>query len=123
MLTAKMNKAAYLIYQDELTDEQIAKQCGISRKTLGLWKKKPEFIDALSDMSTKQQERAFSVLENNAEHAANTLIELTKSDSDSVRLRASLELLRITKADKPKEKTTNDNASEVFERLIEEIKI
>jgi len=127
MLTEKMQRAACLLFKDDLTDEHIAEECGISRKTLGLWKKKPEFSEALEGMSAKQRERAYSSLECSAELAANTLIELVQNGNDQVRLKASLELLRITRADtapaSQKERSSDSQDIETFfGRLLEAAK-
>ena len=39
----KKIEAAALVAEDRLTDEQIAEQIGISRRTLARWKREPEF--------------------------------------------------------------------------------
>lgn len=41
--TAQKEEAALLVARDELSDEHIAGQLGIARKTLARWKKAPEF--------------------------------------------------------------------------------
>ncbi len=123
MLTAKMHKAAYLLYQDELTDEQVAKEVGVSRKTLSLWKQKPEFADELTGMSTKQRERAYTVLESNSELAANTLVELARTGADHVRLKASLELLRMTRVDVPANEVRDDTVGIAFSQLIKSLQV
>ena len=52
--------AAQLLATDELTDQEIADQVGVQRKTLWAWKKKPEFsarvkelTDALGDVAMR----------------------------------------------------------------------
>ena len=41
--TQKAEKAALLVFQDDLLDEDIAKECGVVRSTLSKWKALPEF--------------------------------------------------------------------------------
>lgn len=40
---AKREEAALLVAEDRLTDDEIAKQAGVSRQALDGWKKRPEF--------------------------------------------------------------------------------
>jgi|SRR5579884_153391 len=42
-LTAKQERAALLAAEDEISDDEIAAQCGIARSTLARWKDLPEF--------------------------------------------------------------------------------
>lgn len=43
-LSAKQARAALLLAEDELSDEQIAEQVGIARSTLALWKDRPAIV-------------------------------------------------------------------------------
>ena len=48
-LTKKHHEAALLLAEDELTDEQIAERCGVSRQTIATWKKDSVFAGLVGD--------------------------------------------------------------------------
>lgn len=48
-LTAPQREAAILVADDELTDERIAAQVGVTSRTLRTWKSYPEFQAAVAD--------------------------------------------------------------------------
>lgn len=48
-ITKKHHEAALLVAEDELSDEAIAAQVGITRQTLYVWKQKPEFAALVGD--------------------------------------------------------------------------
>ena len=52
---AEVGRAAALCFQDTLTDEQIARQLGIVRRTLARWKQRPEFAAALTALQAWQE--------------------------------------------------------------------
>ena len=52
---AEVGRAAALCFQDTLTDEQIAGQLGIARRTLARWKKRPDFAAALAALQVWQE--------------------------------------------------------------------
>ena len=52
---AEVGRAAALCFQDTLTDEQIAGQLGIARRTLARWKKRPDFAVALAALQAWQE--------------------------------------------------------------------
>ena len=52
---AEVGRAAALCFQDTLTDEQIAGQLGIARRTLSRWKKRPDFAAALAALLAWQE--------------------------------------------------------------------
>ena len=45
---AEVGRAAALCFQDTRSDEQIARQLGIVRRTLARWKRRPEFVAAIA---------------------------------------------------------------------------
>jgi transcriptional regulator with XRE-family HTH domain len=47
--TERRERAAFLLAEDELTDEQIAAECGVTRQTLATWKRRGEFRDRMSE--------------------------------------------------------------------------
>lgn len=75
-------KAIIMLFEDELTDEEIAKNVHRSRATLGKWKNDPLFKQA-------QQEYAISVLDTALPDSVRELMKLIKhSKSDMVKLQA-----------------------------------
>ena len=53
--TKRHHQAASLLAEDELSDEAIAQQVGVSRQALWLWKQKPEFAALVGDYVGKLQ--------------------------------------------------------------------
>jgi hypothetical protein len=53
--TKKQHLAASLLADDELSDEQIANEVGITRKTLHNWKQNPEFAALIGDYTGQLQ--------------------------------------------------------------------
>lgn len=51
--TARKDKAAILLAEDELTDEAIASEVGVTRRTLANWKQDPEFAALVGDYHGK----------------------------------------------------------------------
>ena len=51
----EVGRAAALCVQDILTDEQIARQLGIVRRTLARWKQRPDFAAALAAVQAWQE--------------------------------------------------------------------
>ena len=51
----EVGRAAALCFQDTLTDEQIAGELGIARRTLARWKKRPDFAVALAALQAWQE--------------------------------------------------------------------
>ena len=52
---AEVGRAAALCFQDTQSDEQIARQLGIVRRTLARWKKRPEFAAAIAALQAWQE--------------------------------------------------------------------
>ena len=52
---AEVGRAAALCFQDTLSDEQIAHQLGIVRRTLARWKKRPDFAAAVAALQAWQE--------------------------------------------------------------------
>jgi len=59
-LTGRQEKAARLVAEDDLTNEQIATECGVKRQTLDLWKKRPDFISRVFDHTESFKEAALT---------------------------------------------------------------
>ena len=51
----EVGRAAAVCVQDTLSDEQIAGQLGIARRTLARWKKRPDFAVALAALQAWQE--------------------------------------------------------------------
>lgn len=54
-LSPQKIEAAVLVAQDEISDEKIAEQLGITRRTLANWKNNPEFSDYVDEENRKVQ--------------------------------------------------------------------
>jgi hypothetical protein len=95
-LTARMERAVELLFYDDLTDDQIADAVSVGRRTLVRWKGRDEFQSALVEFSARQRQRAHEVLDATVEKAARTLRDLLDSDSEQIRIRAAVEVLKAT---------------------------
>lgn len=81
-LSKKKRKIVKLLFEDELTDQEIADAVSCSRSTIARLKRDPVFIQA-------QQEYAVSKLDNAVPMAVKELMKLiTGSKSDMVKLQA-----------------------------------
>ena len=88
-LDERHRKAVILLFEDELTDEQIAKSVNRSRATLSKWKKDPLFQQA-------QQEYRKIALDSYVPDAIKHLNELAlNSKSDMVQLQATQTILNM----------------------------
>lgn len=62
------DKAAYLLAVDDLTDEEISKDVGISRSTLIRWKNQPDFQQAIDghrqEIRKRIRSRGIAIIEN-----------------------------------------------------------
>src|SRR5215207_10583327 len=52
---AEVGRAAALCFQDTLSDEQIARELGIVRRTLARWKQRPDFAAAIAALEAWQE--------------------------------------------------------------------
>jgi hypothetical protein len=52
-LTARRTKAAQLLAEDALTDDQIAEKVGVSRQSLARWKRQPAFAELVSEITER----------------------------------------------------------------------
>lgn len=59
-LSTGQKKAAVLLADDHQTDEQIAQELGITRRTLAYWKNEPEFISAVEAAKKEIRDRIMS---------------------------------------------------------------
>ena len=59
-VTEQKALAASLLAHDELTDEEIAQRCDVSRRTLARWKQEPEFQSILSECQEAIKQRILS---------------------------------------------------------------
>ena len=81
-LNSDRRTAVKLLFEDTLTDEEIAKKVNRSRRTLAKWKKDPLFVKA-------QREYSISQLDNALPDSIKELIKLIKhGKSEMVKLQA-----------------------------------
>lgn len=66
--TDAREKAALLVYADDLTDDQISEAVGIARSTLWIWRKQPEFIARIEELSAdfraRIRRKGIAIMEN-----------------------------------------------------------
>jgi predicted DNA-binding protein YlxM (UPF0122 family) len=60
-LSKKMEKAARLVFEDRLTDQEIAAECGVTRQAIYKWKKRADFIARVSAISQAYAARALGI--------------------------------------------------------------
>jgi hypothetical protein len=77
----------------EATVAAAAEKAGVSEASLGRWQKLPEFRAAYLEARRQVVEKAYAQIQQSSWAASSTLIRLLGSNSDSVRLRAAMELL------------------------------
>ena len=58
--TKKREKAAHFIAEDSLSDEKIAEELGITRRTLARWKSEPRFIARIEAIASAYAKRVLS---------------------------------------------------------------
>lgn len=75
-LTARQIRFANLRYRDELNDEEIAKECGISRSTVYRWDEVPEIDVEMDRLAKADVKKAQRILERGSAKAAQTLLDL-----------------------------------------------
>ena len=93
--TPKRRRAAELVALGEKTQQQIARDLGITDRALRMWQREPEFEAYVRDLERAIREDAKRYLGRRALHAARQLVGLMDSGkaSDQVRLKATLEVL------------------------------
>ncbi len=62
ILTARQLKFANLRYRDELNDEEIAEECGISRSTVYRWDEVPEIQEEMTRLAKADSQKAQRIL-------------------------------------------------------------
>lgn len=93
-MTAKMVKGIELMVQGNLSNIEIAKECGVCENTIYTWLKNEEYLKELQH----QQRKAFTRL---ACKAQKKLVELIDSNNPSIAFAASKEVLRLSGIDAP----------------------
>ncbi|KRL81794.1 phBC6A51 family helix-turn-helix protein [Ligilactobacillus equi] len=88
-LDKRRQKAVALLFDDELTDEEIAKSVNRSRQTLSKWKKEPTFIAA------QEQYKTLVVSEKYESAALRKLYQLLNAKSEMVQLQAATTILKL----------------------------
>jgi putative insertion element HTH domain-containing protein len=58
--SAKLEDAARMIAEDELSDAKISERIGVTQRTLISWKKKPEFAERVKEITAAYAARAIS---------------------------------------------------------------
>lgn len=89
-LDKRRQKAVMLLFEDELTDEEIAKSVGRSRSTLSSWKNEELFKAA------QKQYRSLVVKNDYESKALKKLKELLEAKSEMVQLQSATTILKMT---------------------------
>lgn len=91
----KRRKGAELIADGQLNYEQIARECGVSSRTVREWRKVPAFDDYVRELEEAVRSEAKRYLSRHALNAARRLVELSVAarPTDKVRLQATVEVL------------------------------
>lgn len=88
-LDKRRRKAVVLLFEDELTDEEIAKSVGRSRSTLSSWKNEELFKAA------QKQYRSLVVKDDYTNMAIKKLKELLEAKSEMVQLQSATTILKM----------------------------
>lgn len=88
-LDKRRQKAVMLLFEDELTDEKIAKSVGRSRSTLSSWKNEELFKAA------QKQYRSLVVKNDYESKALKKLKELLEAKSEMVQLQSATTILKM----------------------------
>lgn len=73
-------KAAKLLFEDKLTDQQIADECGVTRRQLARWKQMPEVVVEVERLKERSAEAAGKSIEKKAFNTTDRLVELANLD-------------------------------------------
>jgi uncharacterized protein YjcR len=77
-VTQRHRDIAKLIWEDKITQGEMAKQFNISQDTISLWKREPEFQALLDELDKEAQASARRVLLKYSERASKVLVKLTE---------------------------------------------
>lgn len=86
----RKQKAVKLLFEDDLTDEEIAKEVNRSRQTLAKWKKNEQFKAA------QEQYKSLVVKDSFESKALRKLIKLIDAKSEMVQLQAVTTILKMS---------------------------
>ena len=86
MITKKQQTAIELLFEGNLTQNEISQQIKIHPVTLSKWKKDPDFIDAMRKFTDNTISRS-------TPKAMNTMLKLLDARSELVRFNAAKDLL------------------------------
>ncbi len=84
-----------MVFTDQISDEEIAKQSGMSKPTLYKLKKTERFQSAIKDYGELAVREADTKIQANVDKAVTRLISLLDSEVPSVSLKASTEIIRL----------------------------
>jgi|GEM_PF-5228550 len=81
VLSARKRLFAKLRYEDKLTDELIAKECGINRRRIYEWDKEPEVIAEMERLGRADTQKALRFFQRSSLRAAQATVKLTETRS------------------------------------------
>lgn len=108
MLNARQIKGTSLMVQGDMTNQQIAKECGVSENTVYNWLHNDEFLAEVQ----KKQRRMFTKM---ACKAQRRMEELLDSKNPSIQFAAAKEILNKAGLDSPLKIEAEVESKVVFE--------
>jgi len=114
----QLNDLAIMAFEDHVSDEAIAKHFGMSKPTYYKLKKTPRFQNALKSYGDIAVRKASNKIQANADRAVQTLIDLMTSDAPQIRLKASIEVLRLAGIGLPLPELTNEQSNNQDKALL-----
>ena len=114
----QLNDMAVMAFEDHVSDEAIAKHFGMSKPTYYKLKKTQRFQNALKSYGDIAVRKASNKIQANADRAVQTLIDLMGSDAPQIRLKASIEVLRLAGIGLPLPELTNEQSNNKDKALL-----
>jgi len=114
----QLNDLAIMAFEDHVSDEAIAKHFGMSKPTYYKLKKTSRFQNALKSYGDIAVRKASNKIQANADRAVQTLIDLMTSDAPQIRLKASIEVLRLAGIGLPLPELTNEQSNNQDKALL-----
>ncbi len=88
-LSARVERAAMMVYLEGASEQQVAKAMNISHVTVRDWKRRSEWDDAILKLREHQQKLVLERLAMMTQRAADAVEECLNSTNDTVKLKAA----------------------------------
>ena len=103
-----VQEIAMVVFWDQQSDKDIAAHFGMSKPTLYKLKRTSRFQTALKDFGEVAIREAHTKIQAASDKAVMTLVELMGSDTPAIKLKASIETLRLAGLGQPLPEFTPD---------------